>query len=177
VGEYAARRHRPVRHRERRGHDDLLVDEGARACTTPSARVPAAPRGDPRRADAGVDVRGYFYWSLLDNFEWAWGYAKRFGIVHVDYDTQVRTRRTARWSIVGSSPPARSTTRHPADVATVPVVIRSEVARDHRHAEAAATIEEVAAAAGVSRSTVSRVVNGSTAVSPPPWAVGAPSRS
>ena len=41
--------------------------------------------------DAGVDVRGYFYWSLLDNFEWAWGYAKRFGIVHVDYDTQVRT--------------------------------------------------------------------------------------
>ncbi|WP_298943775.1 GH1 family beta-glucosidase [uncultured Microbacterium sp.] len=41
--------------------------------------------------DAGVDVRGYFYWSLLDNYEWAWGYEKRFGIVHVDYDTQVRT--------------------------------------------------------------------------------------
>lgn len=41
--------------------------------------------------DAGVDVRGYFYWSLLDNFEWAWGYEKRFGIVRVDYDTQVRT--------------------------------------------------------------------------------------
>ncbi|MCR2782971.1 MULTISPECIES: GH1 family beta-glucosidase [unclassified Microbacterium] len=41
--------------------------------------------------DAGVDVRGYFYWSLLDNFEWAWGYEKRFGIVHVDYDTQQRT--------------------------------------------------------------------------------------
>ena len=41
--------------------------------------------------DEGVDVRGYFYWSLLDNYEWAWGYAKRFGIVHVDYDTQVRT--------------------------------------------------------------------------------------
>ena len=40
---------------------------------------------------AGVDVRGYFAWSLLDNFEWAWGYDKRFGIVHVDYDTQVRT--------------------------------------------------------------------------------------
>lgn len=39
----------------------------------------------------GVDVRGYFAWSLLDNFEWAWGYDKRFGIVHVDYDTQVRT--------------------------------------------------------------------------------------
>lgn len=41
--------------------------------------------------DAGVDVRGYFYWSLMDNFEWAWGYDKRFGIVHVDYDTQQRT--------------------------------------------------------------------------------------
>nr|WP_199521021.1 GH1 family beta-glucosidase [Jiangella anatolica] len=41
--------------------------------------------------DAGVDVRGYFAWSLLDNFEWAWGYAKRFGIVHVDFDTQERT--------------------------------------------------------------------------------------
>ncbi|WEG09072.1 GH1 family beta-glucosidase [Microbacterium horticulturae] len=41
--------------------------------------------------DAGVDVRGYFYWSLLDNFEWAWGYDKRFGIVRVDYETQERT--------------------------------------------------------------------------------------
>ncbi|WP_434811460.1 GH1 family beta-glucosidase [Microbacterium sp. bgisy189] len=41
--------------------------------------------------DTGVDVRGYFYWSLLDNYEWAWGYAKRFGIVRVDYDTQQRT--------------------------------------------------------------------------------------
>src|SRR6187431_2263671 len=42
-------------------------------------------------ADAGVDVRGYFYWSMLDNFEWAWGYEKRFGIVRVDYDTQERS--------------------------------------------------------------------------------------
>lgn len=41
--------------------------------------------------DEGADVRGYFAWSLLDNFEWAHGYGKRFGIVHVDYDTQVRT--------------------------------------------------------------------------------------
>jgi beta-glucosidase len=39
----------------------------------------------------GVDLRGYFAWSLLDNFEWSFGYARRFGIVHVDYDTQVRT--------------------------------------------------------------------------------------
>jgi beta-glucosidase len=39
----------------------------------------------------GVDVRGYFVWSLLDNFEWTFGYSKRFGIVRVDYPTQVRT--------------------------------------------------------------------------------------
>ena len=46
----------------------------------------------------GVDVRGYFAWSLLDNFEWAWGYAQRFGIVRVDYDTQVRTpKASALW--------------------------------------------------------------------------------
>jgi len=38
----------------------------------------------------GVDVRGYFVWSLLDNFEWGFGYTKRFGIVRVDYDTQER---------------------------------------------------------------------------------------
>ncbi|WP_116205337.1 GH1 family beta-glucosidase [Amycolatopsis circi] len=41
--------------------------------------------------DAGVDVRGYFVWSLLDNFEWSKGYAPRFGLVHIDYETQRRT--------------------------------------------------------------------------------------
>jgi beta-glucosidase len=40
---------------------------------------------------AGVDIRGYFIWSLMDNFEWAFGYERRFGIVHVDYETQKRT--------------------------------------------------------------------------------------
>jgi beta-glucosidase len=40
---------------------------------------------------AGVDVRGYFAWSLLDNYEWAEGYTPRFGIVHTDYASQVRT--------------------------------------------------------------------------------------
>jgi beta-glucosidase len=38
----------------------------------------------------GADVRGYFVWSLMDNFEWAWGYDRRFGIVRVDYETQER---------------------------------------------------------------------------------------
>jgi beta-glucosidase len=41
--------------------------------------------------ERGVDVRGYFVWSLLDNFEWAHGYSKRFGVVHVDFETQKRT--------------------------------------------------------------------------------------
>lgn len=41
--------------------------------------------------DQGADVRGYFVWSLLDNFEWSWGYGKRFGIVRVDYGTFERT--------------------------------------------------------------------------------------
>jgi beta-glucosidase len=38
----------------------------------------------------GVDIRGYFVWSLLDNFEWGHGFTKRFGIIHVDYKTQKR---------------------------------------------------------------------------------------
>ena len=44
-----------------------------------------------RAAARGVPINGYFVWSLLDNFEWSYGYDKRFGLVHVDYDTQRRT--------------------------------------------------------------------------------------
>lgn len=40
--------------------------------------------------EAGVPLKGYFAWSLMDNFEWAWGYSRRFGIVYVDYETQKR---------------------------------------------------------------------------------------
>jgi len=45
--------------------------------------------------EQGVDIKGYFAWSLMDNFEWAEGLSKRFGIVHVDYDTQVRTPKAS----------------------------------------------------------------------------------
>jgi beta-glucosidase len=51
-----------------------------------------------RAREAGVDIRGFFYWSLLDNYEWDSGYDKRFGIVHVDYATQQRTPKdSALW--------------------------------------------------------------------------------
>ena len=78
-------------------YDDVLVE--AAEGTSEVAHV-----DDPRRVeylrehiaavaaamDEGVDVRGYFVWSLLDNFEWAEGFAKRFGLIYVDYPTQRR---------------------------------------------------------------------------------------
>jgi len=46
----------------------------------------------------GLPLKGYFAWTLTDNFEWAWGYSRRFGLVHVDYATQQRTtKRSGRW--------------------------------------------------------------------------------
>ena len=53
-------------------------------------------RGARTAMDQGVNLRGFFYWSLLDNFEWGWGYGPRFGLVHVDYQTMARTPK-ASW--------------------------------------------------------------------------------
>jgi beta-glucosidase len=48
-----------------------------------------------RAADEGVPLEGYFMWSLLDNYEWALGYEKRFGLVHVDFETLQRTPKAS----------------------------------------------------------------------------------
>lgn len=50
-----------------------------------------------KAVDEGIPFVGYLYWSILDNFEWAEGYDKRFGLVHVDYDTQVRTLKDSAY--------------------------------------------------------------------------------
>jgi beta-glucosidase len=51
-----------------------------------------------RAMRVGVNVRGYFAWSLMDNFEWALGTSKRFGLIHVDYKTQERVLKdSAHW--------------------------------------------------------------------------------
>jgi len=90
--------------KERYGNPTMYVTENGAAFVDP----PVAEGGllaDPLRVDylrehitaihaaiaRGVDLRGYFVWSLLDNFEWSHGYSLRFGIVHVDFATQTRT--------------------------------------------------------------------------------------
>jgi len=67
-----------------RGHDGRIGDPERRAYL--ESYIEAAGRAVAR----GVPLRGYFTWSLLDNFEWAWGYWKRFGLVYVDYATLER---------------------------------------------------------------------------------------
>ena len=68
-------------------------ERSSTAASTTRSAWPTCATTSPRctRAIAdGVDVRRYYAWSLLDNFEWEHGYSKRFGIVHVDYETQRR---------------------------------------------------------------------------------------
>jgi beta-glucosidase len=52
-------------------------------------------RAAHRALQQGVNLRGYFAWSLLDNFEWSHGYSKRFGLFHVDYETLSRTPKAS----------------------------------------------------------------------------------
>ncbi|MBN2107195.1 MAG: family 1 glycosylhydrolase, partial [Deltaproteobacteria bacterium] len=88
----------------------IIISENGMACVaavSPDGSVHDAQRidflrrylGQLKRAIAeGFDVRGYFVWSLLDNFEWAEGYTQHFGIVHVDYPTQRRiVKDSATW--------------------------------------------------------------------------------
>jgi len=86
----------------------MITENGAAfADTVVDGTVPDADRVDylnrhftaAHRAMAqGVDLRGYLVWSFLDNFEWGYGYSKRFGIVRVDYDTQERiVKDSGRW--------------------------------------------------------------------------------
>jgi len=82
----------------------IYITENGMASSTPQhdgeriAFVRAHLVALAKAMEQGVDVRGYFLWSLLDNFEWDSGYAKRFGIVHVDYETQLRTLKdSAVW--------------------------------------------------------------------------------
>jgi beta-glucosidase len=104
----------------------------------------------------GVEVRGYFVWSLMDNFEWAWGYSKRFGIVHVDFPTQKRTMKaSAYWY-------GDFIKRHRTALARRPA--GRELVRGNGN-RSQPTLEKVAELAGVSRATASRVVNASPGVS------------
>jgi beta-glucosidase len=74
------------------GPDGLVHDESRLAFLDGHLRAAHAA------IQQGVDLRGYFCWSLLDNLEWAEGYAKRFGLVYVDFETQQRTvKQSARW--------------------------------------------------------------------------------
>jgi beta-glucosidase len=68
-------------------HDELRIDYLNRHIEAVGAAI-----------DAGADVRGYFLWSLMDNFEWSFGYDRRFGIIRVDYETLSRTwKDSAHW--------------------------------------------------------------------------------
>jgi beta-glucosidase len=71
--------------------DDVMAPDGAVHDEDRRSYLEGHLRAAHEAIEAGVDLRGYLAWSLLDNFEWSFGYSKRFGIVHVDYGTQLRT--------------------------------------------------------------------------------------
>ena len=78
--------------------DDRLADDGRVLDDDRVAYLDSHLRVCRQATEEGIPLQGYLAWSLMDNFEWAWGYGKRFGIVHVDYPTQRRTpKSSARW--------------------------------------------------------------------------------
>ncbi|MFJ8403792.1 GH1 family beta-glucosidase [Streptomyces microflavus] len=78
--------------------DDTVADDGSVPDADRTAYLADHIDAVVAARAEGADVRGYFAWSLMDNFEWAYGYDKRFGIVRVDYDTQTRTLKdSAKW--------------------------------------------------------------------------------
>jgi beta-glucosidase len=91
-------------------YDDARTDDGAVHDPARIAYLQSHLVAAHEVLREGVDLRGYFVWSLLDNFEWAHGYSKRFGLVHVDYDTQRRTwKDSAHWyrDVIASGGPPR----------------------------------------------------------------------
>ncbi|ACU35632.1 beta-glucosidase [Actinosynnema pretiosum subsp. pretiosum] len=78
--------------------DDVVSPDGSVDDADRVAYLDSHIAAVAKAREGGADVRGYFAWSLMDNFEWSYGYEKRFGIVHVDYETQVRTpKASALW--------------------------------------------------------------------------------
>jgi beta-glucosidase len=81
-----------------RAVDDYVDPEGGVDDEERISYLDAHFRAAQEAMAQGVDLRGYLVWSLLDNFEWAEGYSKRFGLVFVDYGTQKRIpKASARW--------------------------------------------------------------------------------
>jgi beta-glucosidase len=77
---------------------DVVESEGAVHDGRRTAFLQGHFRAAAQAIQDGVPLRGYFIWSLLDNFEWGHGYSQRFGIVYVDYDTQRRiVKDSGRW--------------------------------------------------------------------------------
>ena len=95
LGQLLTRLHTRLRPADVRDRERLRLRRRARTTSAGSTTSPpTSTRVESARAQ-GVDVRGYFVWSLLDNFEWAEGTSKRFGLVHVDFDTLARTPRAS----------------------------------------------------------------------------------
>lgn len=90
-----------IRYARAKAHVPIYVTENGIGTTDDAQRVEYVQRalaGVVRCLRDDIDVRGYFYWSLLDNFEWLFGYGPQFGLIAVDRDTQMRrVKPSAEW--------------------------------------------------------------------------------